>query len=95
MEWANAGTGAKWSGSNGLLSNWNVNVEGWQYYNHSLNDWGVYHHEGSFYLQYSAVPEPSTYMMVTGLLMLPGYNFVRRYRKKKEAQAKEEENPIT
>jgi len=81
MEWS--GTGSQWSGSNGELSNFNVNAVGWQYYNHSLNNWGVYHHNGSFYLQYSAVPEPSTYMMVTGLLMLPGYNFVRRLRKKK------------
>ena len=36
----------------------------------------------AFYLSYSAVPEPSTYFMVTGLLMLPGYNFIRRFRKK-------------
>ena len=89
MEWS--GTGSQWSGSNGKLSNFNVNAVGWQYYHHSLNDWGVYHNNGSFYLQYSAVPEPSTYMMVTGLLMLPGYNFVRRLRKKKLDKLSEEE----
>jgi hypothetical protein len=37
----------------------------------------------AFYLQYSAVPEPSTYIMVTGLLMVPGMSYVRRFRKKK------------
>ena len=33
-------------------------------------------------------------MMVTGLLMLPGYNFVRRLRKKKLDKLSEEEEEI-
>jgi len=46
----------------------------------------VYYDSGTtaLYLQYSAVPEPSTYMMVTGLLMVPGVSYVRRLRKKKD-----------
>ena len=46
-------------------------------------DWGVYHDaaNGDLYLTYSVAPEPSTYIMVAGLLMLPGYNFIRRFRK--------------
>ena len=46
-------------------------------------DWGVYHDaaNGDLYLTYSVAPEPSTYIMVAGLLMLPCYNFIRRFRK--------------
>ncbi|MBT7406746.1 MAG: PEP-CTERM sorting domain-containing protein, partial [Opitutae bacterium] len=33
-------------------------------------------------LTYSAVPEPSTYIMVTGLFMLPGFRMFRKWRKK-------------
>ena len=94
MEYSGSG-GSAWGGSNGTLNNFSVNAVGWQYYNHHLNDWGVYHHNGSFYLQYSAVPEPSTYVMVTGLLMLPGYNFVRRMRKKKSLSKDEEEEVVS
>ena len=94
MEYSGSG-GSQWGGSNGALNNFSVNAVGWQYYNHHFNDWGVYHHNGSFYLQYSAVPEPSTYVMVTGLLMLPGYNFVRRMRKKKSLSKGEDEEIIS
>lgn len=81
-------TGTKsWSADPGAgtLSNFSIQDDGWQYYNsHHLNEWSVYW-DGvdSFYLQYSAVPEPSTYMMVTGLLMVPGMSYVRRLRRKK------------
>ena len=45
-------------------------------------DWNVwYDGSGDFYLQYLAVPEPSTYIMVTGLFILPGYRWIRRFRK--------------
>lgn len=44
-------------------------------------DWGVYYDgSGDFYLTYSAVPEPSTYIMVTGLFLLPGWRWIRRLR---------------
>lgn len=44
-------------------------------------DWGVYYNgSGDFYLTYSAVPEPSTYIMVTGLFLLPGWRWIRRLR---------------
>jgi autotransporter-associated beta strand protein len=46
-------------------------------------DWEVTYNSGNFYLNFSAVPEPSTYVMVTGLLMLPGFQFLRRFRKRK------------
>jgi autotransporter-associated beta strand protein len=52
--------------------------------NHLYGDWNVYYNgSGDFYLSYSVVPEPSTYVMVTGLLMLPGFQFLRRFRKRK------------
>ena len=93
MEYSGSG-GSEWGGSNGTLNNFSVNAVGWQYYNHSLNDW-------AFIIitvllpQFSAVPEPSTYVMVTGLLMLPGYNFVRRMRKKKSLSKDEEEEVVS
>jgi len=52
--------------------------------NNWYGDWSVYYNgSGDFYLSYSVVPEPSTYVMVTGLLMLPGFQFLRRFRKRK------------
>ena len=45
MEYSGSG-GSAWGGSNGTLNNFSVNAVGWQYYNHHLNDWGVYHHRG-------------------------------------------------
>jgi len=84
------GGGSGWTGSGnmgsaGLVSNISIESRGWSYYNsHNLNEWNVwYDGSGAFYLQYSAVPEPSTYMMVTGLLMVPGMSYVRRLRRKK------------
>ena len=49
-----------------------------------MANWSVFYNgSGDFYLSYSVVPEPSTYVMVTGLLMLPGFQFLRRFRKRK------------
>ena len=78
-------TGTGSMGSEGLVSNISIESRGWSHYNsHNLNEWDVwYDGNGAFYLQYSAVPEPSTYMMVTGLLMVPGMSYVRRLRRKK------------
>ncbi len=54
-------------------------------YNNSnyYGDWSVYldYANNDFYMQYSVVPEPSTYIMVAGLLMLPGMSYLRRLRK--------------
>jgi hypothetical protein len=44
--------------------------------------WSVFYESGDFYLQYTATPEPSTYIMVAGLFMLPGYRMIKRMRKK-------------
>ena len=51
-------------------------------YNQWGQDWSVYYNNGDFYLQFSAVPEPSTYIMVTGLFMLPGFRMFRKWRKR-------------
>jgi len=87
-------TGAKSWGNDpgaGVLSNFTIQDDGWQHYNgHHLNEWSVYWDGTSaFYLQYSAVPEPSTYMMVTGLLMVPGMSYLRRIRRKKGSDQEE------
>ena len=50
---------------------------------------------GDFYLTYSAVPEPSTYIMVTGLLMVPGMSYVRRFRKKKNGEIEQVDKEIS
>ena len=80
----NTGNGSGWNHANvGKVNGFNINSSAWAAQNNFYyGDWSVWYEGGSFYLQYSAVPEPSTYFMVTGLLMLPGYNFVRRLRKK-------------
>jgi autotransporter-associated beta strand protein len=78
-----------WAGhSAGTYDAFNVVDPGWSHYNDQhLHEWSVWF-DGTdkFYLQYSAVPEPSTYMMVTGLLMVPGVSYIRRLRKKKQGQ---------
>jgi len=85
--WANA------PGSSGTISQgFSINNSSWLYYqNDPYGDWSVYYDVGTsaFYLQYSAVPEPSTYMMVTGLLMVPGMSYLRRIRRKKESVEEE------
>ena len=45
-------------------------------------------------LTYSAVPEPSTYVMVSGLLVLPALTFYRRWKKKKAKTTEEKEEPL-
>ena len=47
-------------------------------------DWSVSYSGGDFYLNFSAVPEPSTYVMVTGLFLLPGFRFLKRFRRRKD-----------
>jgi autotransporter-associated beta strand protein len=86
------GNGSGWSGSQGVISAFNVVDDGWSYYNqHWAHDWNVwYDGSGSFYLQYSVAPEPSTYVMVTGLMLVPGMNAVRKYRNRKKKQGVEE-----
>lgn len=41
-------------------------------------------YDGSFPAGYSAVPEPSTYVMVSGLLAMPLWRFFLRFRKEKK-----------
>ncbi len=48
---------------------------------HWYGDWGVYKSGGNLYLTYSAVPEPSTYIMVTGLFMLPCFRLFKKWRR--------------
>jgi autotransporter-associated beta strand protein len=80
-----------WGGGTALAnSGWqqadyfNVDDRGYNYHNGNLNGgWNVwYNGSGDFYMRYSAVPEPSTYVMVMGLLLVPGFRFFRRFRKK-------------
>jgi hypothetical protein len=64
-------------------SHFSIEDRAYNYHNGNLHGgWGVwYNGGGDFYLRYSAVPEPSTYVMVTGLLLLPGFRLFRRFRK--------------
>ena len=64
-------------------SYFSVDSDPYNYHNGNLNGgWSVwYNGAGDFYLRYSAVPEPSTYVMVLGMLLVPGFRFFRRFRK--------------
>lgn len=79
-----------WGGTNLAEGSWtnasayfNVNDHPYNYHNGNIHGgWAAwYNGSGDFYLRYSAVPEPSTYVMVTGLLLLPGFRLFRRFRK--------------
>lgn len=64
-----------------VTSSFNIRSNDFNYQiGHYYGDWGVYKDGGNFYLTYSAVPEPSTYIMVTGLFLLPGWRWIRRLR---------------
>ncbi len=81
ITWGGAGLASgQWSDAS---SYFNVDDRAYNFHNGNLHGgWGVwYNGSGDFYLRYSAVPEPSTYVMVTGLLLLPGFRLFRRFRK--------------
>ena len=63
-------------------------------YNQWGQDWSVYYNSGDFYLQFSAAPEPSTYIMVTGLFMLPGFRMFRKWRKKFSSSSTEDSEEV-
>jgi autotransporter-associated beta strand protein len=80
-----------WGGISGVSSgSWQqvdwmaINDASYSFHNDSYgSQWNVwYNGSGDFYLRYSAVPEPSTYIMITGLLMLPGFRMFRKFFKK-------------
>jgi autotransporter-associated beta strand protein len=85
------GNGSGYSASAGVVDKFSVVSNNWAHYNDQhLHNWDVwYDGSGAFYLQYSAVPEPSTYMMITGLLMVPGMSYVRRLKRKKDSEITE------
>ena len=65
-----------------VTSSFNIRSNDFNYQiGHYYGDWGVYKSGGNFYLTYSAVPEPSTYFMVTGLFLIPGIRWLRRFGK--------------
>jgi hypothetical protein len=41
-------------------------------------EWGIAHHDNALWLQYKAVPEPGTYVMIFGLLMLPIFHWIKK-----------------
>jgi autotransporter-associated beta strand protein len=90
----NWGGGSQWSDAE-IRSYFDVRFDDIAYQENMWGaDWYVSYNSGAFYLQFSAVPEPSTYMMVTGLLMVPGMSYVRRFRKRKGSETVEEEPQI-
>jgi autotransporter-associated beta strand protein len=85
----NWGGGSQWSDAE-IRSYFDVRFDDIAYQENMWGaDWYVSYNSGAFYLQFSAVPEPSTYMMVTGLLMVPGMSYLRRIRRKKGADQEE------
>jgi autotransporter-associated beta strand protein len=63
-------------------------------YNQWGQAWSVHYDSGDFYLQFSAAPEPSTYIMVTGLFMLPGFRMFRKWRKKFSSSTTEDSEEV-
>lgn len=89
----NWGGGSQWSDAE-IKSYFDVRYDDIAYQENMWGaDWYVSYNSGAFYLQFSAVPEPSTYMMVTGLLMVPGISYFRRLRNKK-AEGNVDESPL-
>ncbi|MBU63337.1 MAG: hypothetical protein CMI26_12640 [Opitutae bacterium] len=86
VDWngATAGNGSQWSDAQ-INDYFVINADAFHTSNSYWGNggWGVSYSGGNFILGYSSVPEPSTYVMVTGLLMLPGFQFLRRFRKRK------------
>lgn len=86
ITWGNVKIGGATPSASGTIDAGYFDIFHGSFSYHNSNyygDWSVYldYANNDFYMQYSVVPEPSTYMMVAGLLMLPGYGFVRRLRK--------------
>ena len=85
----NWGGGSQWSDAE-IRSYFDVRFDDIAYQENMWGaDWYVSYNSGAFYLQFSAVPEPSTYMMVTGLLMVPGMSYLRRIKRKKGSDQQE------
>ncbi|MDE0576048.1 MAG: hypothetical protein OSB39_03810, partial [Opitutales bacterium] len=86
VDWngAGGGNGSQWTDAQ-INDYFVINADAFSYSNSYWGNggWGVSYSGGDFILGYSAVPEPSTYVMVTGLLMLPGFQFLRRFRRRK------------
>ena len=76
------------SGSWQMVDWFAVDESAYNFYNGNAHgDWNVwYNGSGDFYLRYTAAPEPSTYIMITGLLMLPGFRMFRRFMKKAKSE---------
>ena len=84
INWGSGNTALSNSGWSSASDYFSVDEQAFNYYNGNLmGDWNVwYNGSGDFYLRYTAAPEPSTYVMITGLLMLPGFRMFRRFFKK-------------
>ncbi len=79
----NGWDGANDDGANDINNYFDIRVDDYAFRTSNWHgDWSVYYDNNDFYLQFSQVPEPSTYIMVTGLLILPGYQWIRRFRKR-------------
>ena len=69
----------------------NINQDGFAYYNNFITEIGAFTMITQAMIStfnFSVVPEPSTYVMVTGLLMFPGMSWYRRFRKKPKKKPK-------
>jgi len=80
--------GSEWSSAQ-LNDYFVINDDAFAYHNNMWGgEWTVSHSNGDFSLNFSAVPEPSTYFMITGLLLLPGFRFLKRLRGGKDKHEK-------
>ena len=70
------GTNVNNMGGNGDVSDrFNIRSDDFYYHNNNwMGDWGVWRDGGDFYLTYSVAPEPSTYIMISALFLIIGFN---------------------
>ena len=62
-------------GSGDVTDSFNIRSDDFYYTNNNwMGDWGVWRDGGDFYLTYSVAPEPSTYIMISALFLVIGFN---------------------
>ena len=88
LDGPDGGTGITWGdwSADTIHDYFLVQADNFAYHtNFYYGDWSVSYSNGDFYLNFSAVPEPSTYLMVSWLAGIPMIRFARKYKTSKTA----------
>jgi autotransporter-associated beta strand protein len=88
LDGPDGGTGITWGdwSADTIHDYFLVQTDNFAYHtNFYYGDWSVSYSNGDFYLNFSAVPEPSTYLIVSWLAGIPMIRFARKYKASKTA----------